>query len=159
MAKVIEVVVTPTGETTMQTKGYAGSDCQQASKWLEKADRPGDRRPQDARVLSARNCPATGGERVNLTAALTDYINAAFAGIWVETREADEAEREIIRHAQQKKWRIAVWDVANGLRLPGSSAKRLKPAPAIRWQLCVRYPHWLSRMELPSWWFITSTGS
>jgi hypothetical protein len=57
---------------------------------------------------------------VSLTATLTDYINAAFAGIWIETREADEAEREIVRHAQQKKWNIAVWDVANGIRLPGS---------------------------------------
>jgi hypothetical protein len=37
MAKVIEVVVSPTGETTVQTNGYAGSDCQQASRWLEAA--------------------------------------------------------------------------------------------------------------------------
>jgi hypothetical protein len=59
---------------------------------------------------------------MNLTDQLTDYINAAFAGIWIETREADEAEKEIVRHARQKKWQIAVWDVANGLRLPGASA-------------------------------------
>jgi DUF2997 family protein len=37
MAKVIEVVVSPTGEVTTQTKGYAGSECQKASKWLEQA--------------------------------------------------------------------------------------------------------------------------
>jgi hypothetical protein len=37
MARVIEVVVTPKGETTLQTKGYAGSDCQQASRFLENA--------------------------------------------------------------------------------------------------------------------------
>lgn len=37
MARVIEVVVSPTGETTVQTKGYAGSDCLQASKFLEQA--------------------------------------------------------------------------------------------------------------------------
>ena len=35
--KIIEVVVSPTGETTVQTKGYAGSDCFQASKFLEEA--------------------------------------------------------------------------------------------------------------------------
>lgn len=35
MARVIEVTVSPTGETTVQTKGYAGSDCLQASKFLE----------------------------------------------------------------------------------------------------------------------------
>lgn len=35
--KIIEVIVSPTGETTVQTKGYSGSECQQASKWLEQA--------------------------------------------------------------------------------------------------------------------------
>jgi hypothetical protein len=37
MARVIEVVVSPTGETSIQTKGYVGSDCQQASRALEQA--------------------------------------------------------------------------------------------------------------------------
>lgn len=35
MARVIEVTVSPTGETTVQTKGYAGNDCLQASRFLE----------------------------------------------------------------------------------------------------------------------------
>ena len=37
MARVIEVVVSPTGETTVQTKGYAGADCLQASRFLAQA--------------------------------------------------------------------------------------------------------------------------
>jgi len=37
MPRVIEVIVSPQGETTVQTKGYAGSDCLQASKFLEQA--------------------------------------------------------------------------------------------------------------------------
>ena len=37
MARIIEVVVSPTGETTVQTKGYSGSECLGASSWLEKA--------------------------------------------------------------------------------------------------------------------------
>jgi Protein of unknown function (DUF2997) len=37
MVKVIEVTVSPTGETTVQTRGYAGAECQQASGWLEQA--------------------------------------------------------------------------------------------------------------------------
>jgi len=37
MSRVIEVNVSPTGEVSVQTKGYAGSDCQQASKFLEQA--------------------------------------------------------------------------------------------------------------------------
>jgi len=37
MPRIIEVIVSPQGETTVQTKGYAGSDCVQASKFLEQA--------------------------------------------------------------------------------------------------------------------------
>ena len=37
MSRVIEVIVSPKGEVTIQTKGYAGSDCVQASKFLEQA--------------------------------------------------------------------------------------------------------------------------
>ena len=37
MARIIEMLVSPTGEATVQTKGFAGGDCQQASKWLEQA--------------------------------------------------------------------------------------------------------------------------
>ena len=37
MARIIEVIVSPQGEATVQTKGYAGGDCLQASKFLESA--------------------------------------------------------------------------------------------------------------------------
>jgi DUF2997 family protein len=37
MARVIEVVVSPTGETTVQTQGYVGGACLLASKFLELA--------------------------------------------------------------------------------------------------------------------------
>jgi hypothetical protein len=57
---------------------------------------------------------------MKLTDQLTDYINACFTGLYVCTHEADEAEREIIQHARQQHWKVAVWDIANGLRLPGS---------------------------------------
>ena len=62
---------------------------------------------------------------MTLAEQITDYVNAAFTGLWVQTQEPDEAEREIIRLAQQHKWRLAVWDIAAGLRVPaanGSSA-------------------------------------
>lgn len=59
---------------------------------------------------------------MKLTDQITDFVNAAFTGLWVQTSESDEAEREIIQHARQKKWKIAVWDVASGLRLPGTSS-------------------------------------
>ena len=37
MNRIIEVTVSPKGETSIQTKGYAGADCLQASKFLEQA--------------------------------------------------------------------------------------------------------------------------
>ena len=53
---------------------------------------------------------------------LTDYINAAFSGLWIQSFEPDEAEREIVSHARQQNWKVAVWDVAIGLRLPNSTS-------------------------------------
>jgi hypothetical protein len=37
MPRIIEVLVSPTGETSIQTKGYTGNDCFQASRFLEEA--------------------------------------------------------------------------------------------------------------------------
>ena len=37
MSRMIEVIISPQGETSIQTKGYVGSDCLQASKFLEQA--------------------------------------------------------------------------------------------------------------------------
>jgi hypothetical protein len=35
--RIIEVTVSPRGETTIQTRGYSGGDCLQSSKFLEQA--------------------------------------------------------------------------------------------------------------------------
>ena len=37
MTRIIEVVVSPTGETKVETKGFAGGSCRDASKFLETA--------------------------------------------------------------------------------------------------------------------------
>jgi hypothetical protein len=37
MTRIIEVTVSPKGETSIQTSGYAGADCLHASKFLEQA--------------------------------------------------------------------------------------------------------------------------
>ena len=36
-SKVIEIVVHPDGRTVVQTKGFTGSECQQASRFIEEA--------------------------------------------------------------------------------------------------------------------------
>ena len=37
MPRIIEVTVSPTGEVKLQTKGYSGNECLQASRFLEQA--------------------------------------------------------------------------------------------------------------------------
>ena len=37
MTQSIEIIISPTGEATVQTKGFTGSSCRQASKALEQA--------------------------------------------------------------------------------------------------------------------------
>src|ERR1043166_8944525 len=76
-------------------------------------------RPQEITFLGAFSFQER--RSMKLADQITDFVNAAFTGIWVQTSEADEAEREIIQHARQKKWKLAVWDVAAGLRLPGTA--------------------------------------
>ena len=37
MTKIIEIIVSPTGQTKIQTKGFAGASCRDASRFLEEA--------------------------------------------------------------------------------------------------------------------------
>jgi hypothetical protein len=37
MSKTIEIVISPAGETRVETKGFAGSQCRQAGEFIEKA--------------------------------------------------------------------------------------------------------------------------
>lgn len=37
MMRTIEVIISPQGETKIETKGFIGSSCQQASQFLEQA--------------------------------------------------------------------------------------------------------------------------
>jgi hypothetical protein len=37
MSQTIEIIVSPTGKTTVQTKGFAGASCQDASRSIEQA--------------------------------------------------------------------------------------------------------------------------
>ena len=52
-----------------------------------------------------------------LSDQLTDYVHAAFTGLFVQSSEPDEAEREITALARRCEWKLAVWDIASGLRL------------------------------------------
>ncbi len=58
---------------------------------------------------------------MSLVTQLSDYINAAFSGLWVTTVEPDEAERELVEHSRRRQWTLAVWDLARGLRFPANA--------------------------------------
>ncbi len=59
---------------------------------------------------------------MRLAAQLSDYIHAAFTGLWIQTQEPDEAEREILEQGRSQGWNIAVWDMARGLTVLGPGA-------------------------------------
>jgi ATPase family associated with various cellular activities (AAA) len=58
---------------------------------------------------------------------LSEYVRAAFSGIWVQTHEQDDALHEIAQLARQNDWGLASWDIDNGLKLNGRSVEA--PAP------------------------------
>ena len=57
---------------------------------------------------------------MTLAEQLTDYVHAAFSGLWIVTHEPDEAEREIATLARERQWKLAAWDIARGLRFPNA---------------------------------------
>ncbi len=57
---------------------------------------------------------------MSLAEQLTDYIHAAFSGLWITTHEPDEAEREIATLARERHWKLAAWDISRGLRFPNA---------------------------------------
>ncbi len=36
-SKTIEIIISPSGQTRVETKGFAGSECRQASQFIEQA--------------------------------------------------------------------------------------------------------------------------
>ena len=37
MSKVIEIIIAPNGQTRVETKGFVGSECREASRFVEQA--------------------------------------------------------------------------------------------------------------------------
>ncbi len=54
MSKIIEITVTPRGETKVETRGFTGGECREASRFVEQAlgarvERDAHRRPTISR--------------------------------------------------------------------------------------------------------------
>jgi hypothetical protein len=70
-----------------------------------------------------------------LATELREYLDACFAGVWIESDEHQEAIAEISELCRQEAWRLAVWDLAQGIQLPLQSSGELTandPLSAVR---------------------------
>ena len=58
---------------------------------------------------------------MSLTKRLTEYISACFSALWVQSFEHEDALREIAQMCREQNWRLASWDIEQGLQLPGQA--------------------------------------
>ncbi len=59
---------------------------------------------------------------MTLTQRLRELIDACFTGIWLQSHEHEDALTEIAQLCREQDWRLAQWDVSNGLQLTGVEA-------------------------------------
>ncbi len=59
---------------------------------------------------------------MSLSTQLSEYIQACFTGIWVESHEHHDAIAEIADLCRTEDWRLMAWDIENGVALPGQNA-------------------------------------
>ena len=71
---------------------------------------------------------------MSLTQQLGEYVRACFTGIWIESHEHQDALLAIAQLCRQEDWRLATWNIEEGLRVPGmeSDAGGSDPLTAIR---------------------------
>ncbi|MGA2620120.1 MAG: AAA family ATPase [Thermoguttaceae bacterium] len=58
---------------------------------------------------------------MQLAQRLAEYISACFTGLWIESHEHEDALREIAQLCREQNWRLATWDIEQGLQLPGQN--------------------------------------
>ena len=125
--KTIEIVVDPRGEAVLQTKGFTGPACRDASKLLERrwasCCRTGRRPRCTSHCCRSPTAPAAGAmsprparsparsipfvpsvheqEEVtmSLSERLAELVRAAFTGIYVQSHEHEDAHAEIAASA------------------------------------------------------------
>ncbi len=59
---------------------------------------------------------------MTLSTQLAEYISACFTGLWVQSHEHEDALREIAGLCREQDWRLAAWNVEQGLRIPGADS-------------------------------------
>ena len=94
-------------------------------------------RPSNLSLRSSRFIGPQEHDPMSLAAQLQEYIAACFTGLWIESHEHDDALAEIARLCHQESWRLAVWDVDQGLKFFGKEPVTMEagatdPLAAIR---------------------------
>jgi hypothetical protein len=56
---------------------------------------------------------------MSLSHRLSELVRACFTGIWIESHEHQDALAETARLCREENWRLASWDIEQGLVLPG----------------------------------------
>ena len=56
---------------------------------------------------------------MTLAERLSEFVRAAFTGLWIQSFEHDDAIAEIARLCRQQGWNLAAWDIDRGLNLHG----------------------------------------
>lgn len=72
---------------------------------------------------------------MRLSERLSEYVQACFTGIWIESHEHEDAIQEIAQLCQREEWRLATWDLEQGLRVAGAGSTETNgsdPLAAIR---------------------------
>ncbi len=59
---------------------------------------------------------------MSLSAQLAEYISACFTGLWIQSHEHEDALREIAGLCREQRWRLAAWNIEQGLRIPGADS-------------------------------------
>ena len=49
-----------------------------------------------------------------------EYVRACFTGLWIESHEHQDALMAITQLCRQEHWRLATWDIEQGLRVEGT---------------------------------------
>lgn len=56
---------------------------------------------------------------MSLSERLSEYVRAAYSGIWISSHEHSDAKQEIAVLCQQQGWQLAVWSIATGMHAAG----------------------------------------
>lgn len=60
---------------------------------------------------------------MTLAGRLSEYVRAAFSGLYLVSSEHDDAVEEIAGLCRREGWALAAWDLDRGLSLPGAPAE------------------------------------